>query len=125
MVSIASERESRAVMQHMMRTSGNLSDLAPSFEKPRNDARAGQHDKASEAERAAAKNAFGNLVKKSDDQPENAGKPGARPENARSLSDPGTGSQTVKGQEPGTLPLGMGDAKSILGQPNTGPSGGA
>ena len=54
-------------MQHMTRTTGNLSELAPSFEKQRGDARAGQHDKASEAERAAAKNAFGSLVKKSDD----------------------------------------------------------
>ncbi len=123
MVSIASERKSRAVMQHMMRTTGNLSELAPTFEKPRSDARAGQHDKASEAERAAAKSAFGNLVNKSDDEPESTGKPGARPENAKNQSDPGTGSHTVKGREPGTSPLGMGDAKTVSVQPNTGLQG--
>lgn len=107
-------------MQHMMRTTGTLSELAPSFEKPRSDARTGQHDKTSEAERAAAKKAFGNLVKKSDDEPENASKPEARPENAKSLPDPRAGIEPMKGQEPRMPQSGIGDARSLLGQAKTG-----
>ena len=120
LVPIASGCENRVVMQHMMRTTGTLSELAPSFEKPRGDARTGQHDKASGGERTAAKNAFGNLVKKSDDQPANADKSGRSPENVRSLPDSQAASASMKGREPGMLQLGIEDAKSIPGQPKTG-----
>ena len=106
-------------MQPMTRTTGTLTDLAPSFEKPRGDARATHHDKASEAERAAAKKVFGSLLTKANGESEAAVKSGSRAEAVTSPTDPRSNGEATGEQATGKVQTALGVVKALLGRPQT------
>ncbi len=91
----------------MTRTTSNLSELLPRFEKPRGDARGMKNDKAPDSERATAKAIFGNLVKQIDGETGSVEKRVVRPENESKLVETTAKLEAAKlrDQEPLRPPL--------------------